>query len=78
MKMAYQSAKPSRRNGSALVPRKSFTHQVFRPNMTATHLDSIEYEQPNFLEMRASHYGEDQYTLEVVGQESSLSTLPGE
>ena len=46
--------------------------------MTATHLDSIEYDQPNFLEMRASHYGEDQYTLEVIGQESSLSTLPGE
>jgi len=58
---SYSSAKQNRRSvaGSSLLRQgaNSFTHQVFRPNMTATQLDSIdsERETPNW-STRASGY----------------------
>ena len=51
--MAYQSAKQNRRSvagGSLLGPsRKSFTHQVFKPSMATTLLDSQETSRTNVL-----------------------------
>lgn len=51
--MAYQSAKQNRRSmagGSLIAPsRKSFTHQVFKPSVASTHMDSLEHSRTNML-----------------------------